>query len=121
MTFRDITIRTGYTFGSVFRIIHSELGMRRICARWIPQIIDENQMRKKRPGTLQTAILHHDNVPLHRTAQTTVTIKRLGFELLDNPLTHQTWPLVIFSISIDKECFERYAYEDVADRPVAVQ
>ena len=28
MTIRDITIRTGYTFGTVFRIIHNELGMR---------------------------------------------------------------------------------------------
>ena len=56
----------------------------------------ENQMRKKRPVMLQTANLHHDNAPLHRAAQTTETIKRLGFELLDNPLTHQTWPLAIF-------------------------
>ena len=77
MTFRHITIRTGKTFGTVFRIIHNELGMRRICARWIPHMIDENQMRKKRPGMLQTAILH---ARLHRAAQTTETIKRLGFE-----------------------------------------
>ena len=48
-----------------------------------------------RPGMLQTAILYHDNAPTHRAAQTTETIKRLGFELLDHPLTHQTWPLVI--------------------------
>ena len=33
MTIRDITIRTGNTFGIVFRIIHNELGMRRVCAR----------------------------------------------------------------------------------------
>ena len=82
MTFRDITIRTGYTFGTVFRIIHNELGMKRICARWIPHIIDENQVRKKRPDMLQTAILHHVNAPLHREAQTSET-KRLGFELLN--------------------------------------
>ena len=30
MSIRDITIRTGTTFGTVFRIIHNELGMRRI-------------------------------------------------------------------------------------------
>ena len=57
----------------MFRIIHNELGMRRICARWIPHIIDENHMRKKRPGMLQTAILHHVNAPLHREAQITET------------------------------------------------
>ena len=34
MAIRDITIRTGYTFGTLFRIIHNELGMRTICARW---------------------------------------------------------------------------------------
>ena len=93
MTFRDITIRTGYTFGTEFRIIHNELGMRRICARWIPRMIDENQMRKKRPGMLQTAILHHDNAPSHRAAQTTETIKRLGFELLTTPLLTRLGPL----------------------------
>ena len=51
---------------------------------------------EKRPGMLQTAILHHDNAPFHRAAQTTEKIKRLVFELLDHPLTHQTWPLVIY-------------------------
>ena len=63
---------------------------------------------EKRPGMLQTAIIHHDNAPSHRVAQTTETIIRFGFELLDHPLTHQTWPLVIFSFSVDQECFERY-------------
>ena len=91
MAIRDISIRTGSNFGTMFRIIHNELGMRRICARWIPHMIDEN-----RSGMLQTAILYHDNAPSHRAAQTTETIKRLGFELLDHPLTYQTWPLVIF-------------------------
>ena len=122
MTFRDITIRTGYTFGTVFRIIHNEPGMRRICARWIPHMIGENQMRKKRPGMLQTAILHHDNAPLHRAAQTTETIKRLGFERLDKPLTHQTWPLVIFFLfSLIKSVLRGTRFEDVADHPVEVQ
>ena len=63
MTIRDITIRTWYTFGMVFRIIHNELVMRRICARWIPHMIDE-----KRPGMLQTAIFHHDNTPSYIAA-----------------------------------------------------
>ena len=68
MIFRDITTRTGYTFGTVFRIIHNELGMRRIGARWIPH--------KKRHVMLQTAILHHDNAPSHRAVPTTETIKK---------------------------------------------
>ena len=80
MTIRDIIIRTGNTFGTMFRIIHNELGMRRFCARWIPHMIDEN-----RPGMLQTAIIHHDNAPSHRAAQTTETIKSFGYELLDHP------------------------------------
>ena len=64
-----------------FRIIHNELGMRRICARWIPHMIGENQMLKKRPGMLQPAIIHHDNAPSYRAAQTIETIKRLAFDL----------------------------------------
>ena len=123
MTFRHITIRTGNTFGTEFRIIHNEIGMRRICARWIPHcMIDENQMRKKRPGMLQTPILHHDNARFHRAAQTTETIKRLCFDFLDNPFTHQTWPLVIFFLfPLIKSVFRGTRFEDVADRPVAVQ
>ena len=70
MTIRDITIRIWNTFGTVLRIIQNELGMRGICARWIPHMID-----KKRPGMLQTAMLHYDNAPSHREAQTTETIK----------------------------------------------
>ena len=87
MTIRDITIRTGNTFGAVFRIFHNELVLRRICARLIPHMIDEN-----RPGMLQTATLHHDNALSHRAAQTKETI-RLGLGFLDHPFTHQTWPL----------------------------
>ena len=68
MTIRESTIRTGYTFGTVFRTIHNGLGMRRIFARWIPHMIDETAMRKNSPGMLQTSIIHHGNlsIELHR-------------------------------------------------------
>ena len=70
---------------------------------------------------LQTAILHHINSPLHRETQTMET-KRLGFELLDNPLTHQTWPLMIFfPLPLIRSALRGTQFEDVADRPVAVQ
>ena len=68
MTIRDITIGTGNTFGTSSRSIHNEQNLRRICARLNPHMIDEN-----RPGMLPTAILHHDNAPSHRAAQTTET------------------------------------------------
>ena len=86
---------TGHTFGTVFKKIHNELGLRRICVRWIRHRLDKNAMGKKRPGMLKTAILQQDNASSHRAAQTTETIKRLGLTRLDNPLTHLTWPLVI--------------------------
>ena len=104
MTIRDITIRTGYIFSTVFRIIHNELGMRRIFARWIPHMIDEN-----RPGMLQTAILHHDSASSHKAEQTTETIRILGFELLDHPpYSPDLAPCDFFSFSIDQDCYERY-------------
>ena len=80
ITIRDITMGTGHTFGTVFTIIHNEIGMRRICARWIRQMFDENAMRKKRHGKLQAAILHNVNAPSHRAAQTTEILKRLCFD-----------------------------------------
>ena len=60
MTIIDITIRTGNTYGTI-----NELGMGRIISRLIPHMIDEN-----RTDMLQTAILHRDNAPSHRAAQT---------------------------------------------------
>ena len=73
-------------------------------------MISENQMRKKRPGMLQTAILYHDKAALHSAAQTAEIIKTLGFELLDKPsYSPDLAPCDFFSISIDQECFERYA------------
>ena len=54
---------------------------------------------------LQSAILHHDNTPSHRAAPTTKTIKRLGFELFSPPLTHLDMAFMIFSLSIEQECF----------------
>ena len=63
MTIRAVTIMARYTFCMLFRIIYNELGLRRICSRYIQY--------KERPGMLQTAILHHDNTPSHRPAHTT--------------------------------------------------
>ena len=98
-------LRLGLGIPSVpcLQLFHNELGMRRICARWIPHMIDE-----KRPGMLQTAILHHDNASSHWAAQTTETIIRYGFELLDHTLLTRLGSLWFFSFSIDQECFERY-------------
>ena len=56
-------------------------------------MLDENAMRKKRPGMNQPAIIHHENAPFHRAAQTTETIKRLDFERLDHPLLTRLGPL----------------------------
>ena len=60
-------------------------------------MIDEN-----RSGMLQTAILHHDNAPPHRAAQTTEKIKRLGFALLDHPLLTRLAPCDIFPFPLIK-------------------
>ena len=71
---------------------------------------------EKRPGMLHRGIIHHDNIPSHRAAKTTETIKRLGFELLDHPLTHQTWSLVIFFLfPLIKSVLRGMRFEDVAD------
>ena len=82
MTIRNIKIRTGHVFGTLFRIIHNELGIKKICVKWRcfgyqAMCCDSiHAMRNKRPGMLQTAILQHDNAPSHRAAQITKTIKK---------------------------------------------
>ena len=71
---------------------------------------------------LQTAILHHDNAPSHRAAQTTETIKRLGFELLDHPpYSPDLAPCHFFLFPLIKHVLRGTRFEDVADLPVAVQ
>ena len=79
-------------------------------------------MQKKRPGMLQTAILHHDNAPSHRAAQTTDTIKILSFELLDHPpYSPDLAPCDFFLFPLIKRVLRGTRFEDVADLPVAVQ
>ena len=40
MTVRNICDKTEYSYGTVFSVIHDELGMRRLGARSIPLILD---------------------------------------------------------------------------------
>ena len=86
-------------------------------------MIDENAMRKKRPGMLQTGILHHDNAPSHRAAQTTKTIRRLGLELSDPPPAPYSPvlpPCDFLLLPLIKSVLRGTRLEDVADLQVAV-
>ena len=44
-TIRDIVAKTDYRYGTVSGIIHNQLNMRRICARWIPKMLNTDQKR----------------------------------------------------------------------------
>jgi len=45
ITIREIVDRTDCGYGTVFKIIHDQLNMRRICARWIPKMLTDDQKR----------------------------------------------------------------------------
>lgn len=45
ITIRDIVAKTDYSYGTVSGIIHNQLNMRRICARWIPKMLNTDQKR----------------------------------------------------------------------------
>ena len=45
ITIRDIVAKTDYSYGTVSGIIHNQLNMRRICARWIPEMLNTDQKR----------------------------------------------------------------------------
>ena len=49
ITLRELAVRTDCSYGKVFNIVHEQLNMRRISARWIPKMItdDQKQMRKE--------------------------------------------------------------------------
>ena len=79
-------------------------------------------MRKKWPGMLQTAILHHDNAPFNSAAHTKETIKRLGFEILDHPpFSPDLTPWDFFLFPLIKSVLRGTGFEKVADLPVAGQ
>ena len=40
-----IVAKTDYNYGTVSGIIHNQLNMRRICARWIPKMLNTDQKR----------------------------------------------------------------------------
>lgn len=43
ITIREIHERSDCSIGTVHRIIHDELNMRRLCARWIPKMLTDEQ------------------------------------------------------------------------------
>ena len=43
ITIRDIVAKTDYSYFTVSGIIHNQLNMRRICARWIPKMLNTDQ------------------------------------------------------------------------------
>lgn len=45
ITIREIVDRTSCSYGTVFNIIHDTLNMRRVCARWIPKLLTDDQKR----------------------------------------------------------------------------
>ena len=45
ITIREIVDRIDCGYGTVFRISHDQLNMRRICARWIPKMLTDDQKR----------------------------------------------------------------------------
>ena len=45
ITIKDIVAKTDYSYGTVSGIIHNQLNMCRICARWIPKMLNTDQKR----------------------------------------------------------------------------
>ena len=45
ITIRDVVAKTDYSYGTVSVIIHNQLNMRRVCARWIPKVLNTDQKR----------------------------------------------------------------------------
>ncbi len=43
LTLRDISLKVGLGTASVHSIIANELGMRKVCARWIPRLLTDEQ------------------------------------------------------------------------------
>ena len=47
ITISDIVAKTDYSYGTASGIIHNQLNMRRICARWIPKMLNTDQKRSR--------------------------------------------------------------------------
>lgn len=76
LTVRDIALKTGLVSSSIHRIIRQELGMVKVCARWVPRVLSSQQK-------------------LQRVADSTAFLKQYrerGERFLDSIITaDETW------------------------------
>ena len=47
ITIRDIVEETGFSYHSVHNILEKELGMKKLTARWVPQMLPLSQKRQR--------------------------------------------------------------------------
>lgn len=47
ITIRELQDRVDCSYGTVFNIIHQDLNMRRLCARWIPKMLNSEQKEQR--------------------------------------------------------------------------
>ncbi|XP_033226303.1 uncharacterized protein LOC117178883 [Belonocnema kinseyi] len=97
---RKIAEVVGIAEGTAHHILHEELGMRKLSARWVPRLLTPDNKRNRETtsatciGPIQHRIeeklrsakkkvlFHHDNAPAHTSA---VAVAELRYELLPHP------------------------------------
>ncbi|KAJ7335342.1 hypothetical protein JRQ81_013283 [Phrynocephalus forsythii] len=95
-TMERVVVETGLNYRTVWKIIHAELHMNKVSARWGKTLnrnyycnLLEKQcdaLKQKRCGMISKGIcLLADNTPVHTAQASVVTTHRLGYELLQHP------------------------------------
>ena len=76
---KSIAEQLGISRERVGPIIHEDLDMRKLFAKWVPKCLNADQKVTK------SVLFLHDNAPAHRAFATQKKLAYLGFQCLDHP------------------------------------
>ncbi|KZC10691.1 Histone-lysine N-methyltransferase SETMAR [Dufourea novaeangliae] len=86
---REIVEAVSISYERVVHILHNELGLNKLSARWVPHLLNSEQKRVRAQmsaDSLEKKVLfHHDNAPAHSSAIAQEKLSKLKFEILPHP------------------------------------
>ncbi|XP_052791731.1 sushi, von Willebrand factor type A, EGF and pentraxin domain-containing protein 1-like [Mya arenaria] len=78
---RDVCNITGYSFGTVQRVISEQPNMKKVLRIDLPRAL----MKKRPDVTMDNIVLHQDNAPAHTAESTKLEINILGCDSVEHP------------------------------------
>lgn len=90
LTIREICDRTGGTVGTVSRILHDELDLTKLSARWIPRVLTENMKQDREIMSIDNLDMVEDNGGWERVRSLIVTGDETWVPFFDPPTKEES-------------------------------